>query len=488
MTPRTATLTIAAVLVATTAAAQGSRAFPPPNFNFGPQDVQLVPQFDKDGDGRLNLAERNAARESLGGANNGRFGRTSFAVTPGARLTPAEVKTYPSSVPVYDQGTIRTIFLQFESPEWEQELTAFYNTDVEVPATAIIDGKTFRDVGVHFRGNSSFRMVPAGYKHSLNLTLDWVHDKQDLGGYNSFNLLNANNDATFLRTTLYGEIAKHYLPIAKTNYVRVVINGESWGIYVSSQQVDGDFLEEWFKTRDGARWRVPGNPRGRAGLEYLGDTISAYRRLYEIKSDDDPEAWADLINLCKVLNETPIDKLEAALAPILDIDGVLKFLALDVTLANSDGYWTRASDYNIYKDPKGVFHIIPHDFNEGLGGDGGGGRGFGPGPGRAGPNLDPLVGLNDTTKPLRSKLLAVPELRKRYLGYVQDIAEKWLDWRTLGPIADKLHALIAADIKADTRKLYSYEDFMSGVAGASGTSIKSFVDRRRAFLLSYAPR
>jgi spore coat protein CotH len=350
-----------------------------------------------------------------------------------------------------------------------------------------VDGKTYRDVGVHFRGNSSFRMVPTGYKHSLNLTLDWVHDKQDLGGYNSFNLLNANNDPTFLRTTLYGEIARHYLPIAKTNYVRVVINGESWGIYVSSQQVDGDFLEEWFKTRDGARWRVPGNPRGRAGLEYMGETISAYRRLYEIKSDDDPEAWAALIHLCKVLNETPLEKLEAALAPILDIDGVLKFLALDVALVNSDGYWTRASDYNIYQDPKGVFHVIPHDFNEGLGGDGGGGRGFG-GPGRAGPNLDPLVGLNDSTKPLRSRLLAVPELRKRYLGYVQDIAEKWLDWRALGPVAEKFHELIAADIKADTRKLYSYEDFMSGVTGASGASIKSFIDRRRAYLLSYAPR
>ena len=29
----------------------------------------------------------------------------------------------------------------------------------------------------------------------------------------------------------------------------------------------------------------------------------------------------------KVLNETPPDKLEAALAPLLDIDGVLRFLA-----------------------------------------------------------------------------------------------------------------------------------------------------------------
>jgi spore coat protein CotH len=74
-----------------------------------------------------------------------------------------------------------------------------------------------------------------------------------------------------------------------------------------------------------------------------------------LKSKEDPKAWAALIELCKVLNETPTDKLEAALKPILDIEGALKFLALENVLINSDGYWTRASDYLIYRDEKGHF-------------------------------------------------------------------------------------------------------------------------------------
>jgi len=157
-----------------------------------------------------------------------------------------------------------------------------------------------------------------------------------------------------------------------------VINGESWGIYVSSQQVDKRFLREWYDTTKGYRWRVPGSPRGRGGLEYLGDMAAAYERLYEIKGDESPKAWADLIRLCKVLNETPTDKLEAALAPLLDIEGVLRFLAIEMVLANTDGYWTRASDYSIYRDTKGMFHVMPHDANETFGP--GGGRGMG-GPG-----------------------------------------------------------------------------------------------------------
>jgi hypothetical protein len=140
--------------------------------------------------------------------------------------------------------------------------------------------------------------------------------------------------------------------------------------------------------------------------------------------------------------------------------------------------------------------------NEGLEEEGGGGRGGRPGGppqlpagiqlppgfqfpmtfGQAGAELDPLIGLNDVSKPLRSRLLAVPALRARYLAYVRDIADKWLDWRTLEPMVRQYQTLIAADVKSDTRKLYPTEQFVSGVEQGS-SSLRSFVDRRRAFLL-----
>jgi hypothetical protein len=251
-------------------------------------------------------------------------------------------------------------------------------------------------------------------------------------------------------------------------------------------------------------------------MEYLGDDPAQYKRAYEIKTKDDPESWAAMIRMFRVLNETPAEQLEAALNPLLDIDGALKFLALEVALVNSDGYWARASDYSIYLDEKGRFHVLPHDVNEGLadeGGRGGPPPGFGPpggpggppapppdggfvpggpppgGPGRGGRgmfvrasvDLDPLVGLNDASKPLRSKLLAVPALRERYLSYVRDIAQRWLDWKVLGPRVAQYQALIADDVKKDTRKLYSVEAFQNDVKG-----LESFVERRRAFLLKPA--
>jgi len=454
-------------------------------------DRKVVKDFDKNGDRRLDRLERTAAREWLrkqGNRGFGRFGGRGRTANPepGIRLKPSEVHSYPGAA-LYDTSTLRTMFLTFEDADWAEELADFYRTDVDVPASVVVDGKTYPDVGVHFRGNSSYRSVPQGLKHSLNLSFDFAHAHQEIGGYHTLNLLNSNNDATFVRTVLYSDIARHYLPIALTNYMRVVINGESWGVYINTQQFNKDFLRDWFNESKGARWKVPGSPRGRGGLEYLGDDPGAYKTIYEIKTSDDPESWKAFINLCKVLNTTLPEKLEAALAPILDIDGALRFLALDVAFVNSDGYWTRASDYNIYRDPLGKFHILPHDFNEGFGGEAGG-PGFGGVMGT--PELDPLVGLDDTRKPLRSKLLAVPALRQRYLAYVHDIAEKWLDWRVIRPRVHQWQTLIEPDVTVDTRKIYGTDAFYADVGDSAGTplpapenTLRGFVERRRAYLL-----
>ena len=77
-----------------------------------------------------------------------------------------------------------------------------------------------------------------------------------------------------------------------------------------------------------------------------------------------------------------------------------------------------------------------------------------------------------------SKLLAVPGLKTRYLEIVRDIAQKWLDWERLGPIARRYQALIAADVKADTKKLDTFEAFENGLK-----SLETFVTARRAYLL-----
>ena len=73
-----------------------------------------------------------------------------------------------------------------------------------------------------------------------------------------------------LRSVLYSRIARAYIPAPAANFVRVVINGESWGIYINSQQFNKDFVKNWFGTTSGARWKVPGQSR-RTRLRSLGE-------------------------------------------------------------------------------------------------------------------------------------------------------------------------------------------------------------------------
>ncbi len=492
------------------------------------QTVKLVPQFDKDGNGWLNNEERKAARksmgnrQSMGGRGMGRGGGGGFGTTAakGITLTPADVKSY-SKESLYDINTLRTIFLEFENDDWEAELEAFYHTDVDVPVKMVVDGKEYENVGVRFRGNTSYQMVGTGGKRPLNLSINFVKKKQSLYDYKTINLMNCNTDPTFMRQVLYHYIARKYIPASKANFIRLVINGENWGIYVNLQQFNKDFIRDEFNTTKGARWKIPQmSPNG--GLVYVGDDIESYKRTYEIKSKDDPNSWRALVNLCKVLNETPADKLENALRPILDIDGALKFLALEKALINSDGYWTRASDYLVYMDPTGRFHVFPYDTSETLseaeGGPGGGGGrggrggfgGFGMGGDASSSTmLDPMAGASDYDKPLLSRLLAVPSLKKRYFGYIRDIAENWMDWSKIEPMVEQYKSLIAADIEKDTRKNSTTAAFYSGIdssvqqtnnnnmggfgggrggrggpGGGANISIKTFFERRRTELLN----
>jgi hypothetical protein len=274
-------------------------------------------------------------------------------------------------------------------------------------------------------------------------------------------------------------IARLFIPAPKANLVTVVINGENWGVYANAQQFNKDFLEDNFKTDNGARWKVPqgGGGGGLGGFNYVGDDPTSYRRVFQIKSKDDPASWAALIKLAKTLRETPIDQLEAALAPMLDIDGYLRFLALDNAMVSGDGFYARAADYSLYLDPGGRFHFVFHDANE-MFSAGGGGRGGG-----GGVSLNPFVAQYDTSKPIISKILAVPALRAKYVRFIGEIAEKAFDWTTLGPVVKQYRELIAAEVARDTRKLYTTDDFLSGTAD-DGT-LRSFFDRRRAFLLSW---
>ena len=80
---------------------------------------------------------------------------------------------------------------------------------------------------------------------------------------------------------------------------------------------------------------------------------------------------------------------------------------------------------------------------------------------------------------------------------MRTIAQDWLDWEKLGPVAEQYRSLIGKEIESDTRKLTSFEAFEKSFAkapeagaapagGRPGESLRAFADGRRKYLLNYS--
>ena len=453
----------------------------------GPRPPEkLVEQFDEDKDGKLTGAEREAALSTRGGGN--------VSLIPKETLhnnVQTDVQTSLTSIPeaspsLYNAQSLRTLYLRFHHEDWSEQMNAFYRTDIEVPAELIVDGQVYPEVGVHFRGTSSYFTVRSD-KKSFNIAVDYGKDGQRLYGYKTLNLLNGHVDASFLREVLYNRIARDYIPAMKTNLVKLVINGENWGVYINLQQYNKDFLAEQFGTKGGVRWKV--GPGKGGALTYAGDDPTAYQETYQLKTNNVEAPWQDLIALCKMLDETTSDaELVENLPSLLNIDQVLWQLAVSNVFMDDDGYIHKGGDYAIYQDVNGRFHLIPHDNNEsfrfgreGRGGPGGGGPG-----GWSWGNLEngmasPVAHEDNAARPLIHRLLSNPEWRARYLAHVRTVADEWLDWEVLGPIINEYQALIDAEVQQDDKKLYGYEDFATGTPA----ELERFVTQRREYLRTH---
>jgi len=520
-------------------------------------DIELMERFDLDNDGRLDREERNAARTAAlekksEGRRGGRRGappraREGEAATrpqnrPDAlRLTEAEIEMFPDR-DLYDRETLRTLFFEFPESDWHEEMVAFHGTDIEVPGTLRVDGELIGEVGISYRGNTSFDQPE---KKSFGVSIDAYDEDLSLGGYNTLNLLNANGDPSMMREVLFSNIASEHMPAPKANFVKVVVNGVYLGVYANVQQLNKDFIEEHYDTRKGVRWKVPPDFSGGGALTDQGTRSSTYKEKYELKTGSAKEMdWKELIAFCRVLKRTPDANLEKVLPRYIDVEETIRFLVLDNIFMDQDGYYSRGSDYYVYKDPDGRFHFFHYDNNEtfdpprgGRGGPGGppegprGPGGFGPPPedfergrgrdvrerpgldrprrggargrpddgrgedgpsrrggrgGRAGnPATQAPLAMQDEkdTRPLIAAILAVPAWKARYLELCRQIAEQALEEDAFRARIDAYRTLLTEAVAEDPFGP-AHEDFLGSLAG-SETSLTEIVARRRKFLLEH---
>ena len=118
-----------------------------------------------------------------------------------------------------------------------------------------MDGVIYNGVGIRYRGNTSY--TSSGAKKSVNIDINYTNSDLRLGGYKALNLNNANADNSIMREPLYFNVMRAYTICPRASFIKLMINGEYWGLYNLVQQEDGDLIKEWCPSNDGDRWRAP---------------------------------------------------------------------------------------------------------------------------------------------------------------------------------------------------------------------------------------
>ena len=381
---------------------------------------------------------------------------------------------------IYDESNVKEIRLYFSQPDYWAKLTQNYNSNIEIPCRLKYNGVDYDSVGISFKGQTSYfsNNTP---KKSFNISMDAFKGNQKLEGYKTLNLNNAFQDPSFMREVLYYRLIRTHSQSAKANFVRVYINDEDWGIYLNVQQLNKDFLEEWYESNDGINIRAdrpdgtsagPGGPGGQwgdgtAGFNYLGTDTSQYKKYYTLKSSDTPNPWQELVKACNILNNSGTN-LETEAPKVLDIDKILWHLASEIAFTDDDSYVFKGKmDYYLYMDAETKrWTSYDYDANSTFST-------------QKITQWSPFYNETKVNYPLLNKLLAVPAFRQRYLAHIRTIISELMDESKVNSIIDSYANLIRSAVIADTKKVTSETSFNNAIF-----SLKDFIARRKNYLLS----
>ncbi|MFM2266033.1 MAG: hypothetical protein RLZ77_1453 [Bacteroidota bacterium] len=361
---------------------------------------------------------------------------------------------------LYDINTIQDIRIVFAQTNWDALLDAqAATTEDYIPAVSVtINGTTFYNVGVKYKGNSTYN--PNQTKNPFHIELD-TYVNQDYQGYTDIKLSNVAKDPSFLREVLSYSILRQYMHAPLSNYTNVYVNGNLMGLYVSSESISKKFVDKHFYSNTNAFFKC--NPIGGAGpggnsfpnLAYLGTNAASYASSYEMNS---LTGWDDLINLTNTLSNNV-----ANIESILDVDRALWMLAFDNALVNLDSYLgTFKQNYYLYKDNNGRFNPVVWDLNMSFGVFAQTGT-IPLNTTTLKKQMTHLLHSSDAAWPLVQKLLGVPKYKRMYLAHFSTIMNENFANGTYATQAQALQSLVSSSVQSDPYKFYSFAQFQSNI-------------------------
>ena len=230
-----------------------------------------------------------------------------------------------------------------------------------------IDGEILRKVGVRYKGNGSFHTMHGSLKRNLKIKLDWTKSDQDYKSVETLNLNAGGLDPTKLRESLgYALFREAGVPAPCTTFAEVTLtvpgkhDRAHLGLYTIVEQVNKSFLKDRFQSKKGLLMK----PEGVASVEYHGDDWKFYAPLY--RPDDKPllSQTKKVIDFAHLVNLSEEKQFRDSIDSFLDVDGFLRFIAVNALIVNLDTLLAMPQNYYLYLHPKtGKFIFFPWDLD-----------------------------------------------------------------------------------------------------------------------------
>jgi len=230
-------------------------------------------------------------------------------------------------------------------------------------------------VGLRFKGNSTLQGAwrQGNLKLPFKLDFDEFEDdypeikNQRFYGFKQLNLKNNYNDESFLRETVASDVFSDAgLVVSHTAFYELYVDhGDGpkyFGLYTLVEEVDDTVFETQFASDEGNLYKPEGD--GAAFTEGMFSEAD-----FEKKTNEDEADWSDILTLFDVLHDdiattnpaTWRENLEA----VFDVDGFLKYLAVNGIIQNWDSYGRMTHNYYLYNNPEtSQLTWIPWDNNE----------------------------------------------------------------------------------------------------------------------------
>ena len=436
---------------------------------------------------------------------------------------------------LFNKETIQDVKISIDENNWNYLLQNAIDKPTVLASSVSIGDDTVKYVGIKTKGNLTLKEVWNSSSDRFSFTINFgkyintdngYTDKQNLYGLRKVALNNIYGDATLMKEYLsYELMTKMGIPTPEYSLVNLYINDEFYGVYMMVESIDSSLTQRTL----GEKSDYLVKPESSGGDliydnsldEYINDDgefdfssiiydnsgniiypndksnpLYKYNGLWE----NDEDTFEDIVDMLptifkwmKTLNELNnidnpnTDDYKLALEEIIDVDGLIRYFAVNTYLVNLDSYQSeKMQNYALYINETGEATIIPWDYNYSFGV-------YGLGSASDVINFDiynPVINTTLKDRPLLNVILQNDEYKVLYKKYLNDITiiaseggttsdGDTYEENNFATILDKYNKLLNNIYGNDPTAFYTLDEYNKAT-----TSLKELIEQRSEAVLN----